>query len=72
MFLEELLEESQYNVSCLCYELGEFYLMKLHKGYKNGGRKKIQMCLQMYYVGGKEMFFSLDFLVSLRKTMIKS
>ena len=26
--------------------------MELNKGYKNGGRKKIQMCWQMYCVGG--------------------
>ena len=72
MFLEELLEESQYSLSCLCYQLGEFYLMKLNKGYKNGGTRKIQICWQMYDVGSIGDAFPLDFLVRLRKMIIKS
>lgn len=67
MFLEELLEESQYNLSCLCYHLGEFYLMKLNKGYKNGGRKNIHMCLQMYYVGGVGDAFFIRLLSKVKK-----
>lgn len=67
MFLEELLEERQYSLSCLCYQLGEFYLMKLNKGYKNGGTKKIQMCWQMYDVGSIGDAFSIRLLSKIKK-----
>lgn len=41
--------------------------MKLNKGYKNGGRKNIHMCLQMYYVGGIGDAFFIRLLSKVKK-----